>query len=206
MKFNNPQIQADLAAGKALKLHLGSGKVCLAGYYSIDVIDLTGVDIVADLNAELDLLPDNSVSEIYTRHTLEHISNLMGLMEELHRICRPGAELTVIVPHFSNPYFYSDPTHVRSFGLYTMHYFMDEPDQLGRKVPCFYTQTRFSLASVRIDFYRTSIVDRLLIPIIRFLVNMNFGTQEIYERRWVWLWPAWQIQYVLRASKPRISD
>lgn len=82
-----------------------------------------------------------------------------------------------------------------------MHYFMDEVEQPGRKVPAFYTPTRFSLVSTRIDFYRTSLFDRLLVPFLRVAVNFNFATQAIYERRWAWLWTAWQIHYVLRPVK-----
>ncbi len=199
MRILNPQLQRDLEQGSPIKLHLGAGKTHREGHYSVDLVELSGVDVVADLNAPLDLLPDHSVSAIYTRHTLEHIANFMGLMSELNRICRPDAEIEIIVPHFSNPYFYSDPTHVRPFGLYTMHYFMDEAKQPGRKVPAFYTSTRFILKSTRIDFYRTSLLDRMVVPILRTLVNMNFATQEIYERRFCWVWPAWQIQYKLRA-------
>jgi hypothetical protein len=33
-----------------------------------------------------------------------------------------GELIEIIVPHFSNPHYYSDPTHVRFFGLYTMSY------------------------------------------------------------------------------------
>ena len=201
MKILNSKLQRDIDAGTPIKLHLGAGETHLEGHYSVDLVELPGVDVVADLNAPLDLIPDHSVSAIYTRHTLEHIQNFMGLMSELHRICRHDAEITVIVPHFSNPYFYSDPTHVRPFGLYTMHYFMDKADQPGRSVPEFYTGTRFLLKDTRIDFYRTSLLDRLAVPILRALINFSFSTQAMYERRWVWLWPAWQIHYRLKVKK-----
>jgi len=204
LKILNQLVQNDLDNNTPIKLHLGAGNNQREGYYNVDLVELTNIDIVADLNLALNLLPDNSVSAIYSRHTLEHIDNLMGLMTELHRVCQPGALIEIIVPHFSNPYFYSDPTHVRPFGLYTMHYFLDTLEQPGRKVPSFYTSTRFRLTNIRIDFYRTSLLDRLTVPIIRYLVNKNFNTQEIYERRFVWLWPAWQIQYTL--TKHNQSD
>ena len=201
MEIVNQQLLEDLEEGVPIKLHLGAGGTALEGYYNVDIVNLPGTDVVADLNDSLDKIPDNVASEVYTRHTLEHIDNFIGLMGELHRICRSDAELKIVVPHFSNPYYYSDPTHVKNFGLYTMHYFMDEGEQPGRKVPSFYTGIRFSLLDLRIDFYRTSLFDRLLVPLIRGLVNYNFLSQEIYERRWVWIMPAWQINYHLRPIK-----
>ena len=72
------------------------------------------------------------MTEIYSRHPLEHVRNFLPLMAELHRVTRPGGRIEIIVPHFSNPYGYSDPTHVRHFGLYTFFYFADEEDQPRR--------------------------------------------------------------------------
>lgn len=84
---------------------------------------LPGVDIQADLNEPLDLLPDGSVEAVHCRHLLEHIDRLLHLLDELHRVVRPGGEIDIRVPHFSNPYGYSDPTHVRFFGLYSFFTF-----------------------------------------------------------------------------------
>lgn len=46
---------------------------------------------------------DNSLDEIYSAHVLEHMDDLGKVMEEFTRICKPGAEIKVIVPYFSNP-------------------------------------------------------------------------------------------------------
>lgn len=187
-----------------IRLHLGSGLSPIndPDTLNVDLIALPGVDVVADLNKPLKLLTDNSVIEVKTRHTLEHIREFLPLMGELHRVCRPDAELEIVVPHFSNPYFFSDPTHVRSFGLYTMHYLCPEDEQPGRRrVASFYSESRFRLVRTRIDFYRTGLLDRLLVPVIRALTNLNFHSQEVYERRFCWLWPAWQIKYTLRVVK-----
>lgn len=193
-----------IASGGPLRLHLGSGRSPSSDpdTLNVDLVELPGVDILADLNEPLDLLRSDSVSEVKTRHTFEHIREFLPLMGELHRVCRSKAQIEIVVPHFSNPYFYSDPTHVRSFGLYTMHYFCDESEQIGtRKVASFYTGSRFRLISTRIDFYRTNPLDRVFVPIIKGLVNLSFKTQEIYERRFCWLWPAWQLKYTLEVIK-----
>src|SRR5262245_6415565 len=123
MRIVNPSVTSDIEAGRALRLDLGGGKRRMEGFYAVDLLPLEGIDIVADLNQPLSALPDNSVSQIVTRHTLEHISNLLPLMSELHRVTKADGRIEIVVPHFSNPYTYSDPTHVRFFGFYTFFYF-----------------------------------------------------------------------------------
>jgi hypothetical protein len=154
MRIINPKVRQAIESGEGLRLNLGSGRRRREGFFGIDHVGLPTTDILANLNEPLTELPDRSVAEIYTRHTLEHVRELLPLMAELHRVCRPDARIEIIVPHFSNPYFYSDPTHVRHFGLYTFFYFADEEDQPRRKVPCFYTAQRFRVESVQIELMR----------------------------------------------------
>ncbi|HVX84069.1 MAG TPA: methyltransferase type 11 [Phycisphaerae bacterium] len=200
MKFLNPAIPADLAAAKPLRLNLGAGPNPLPGFYSLDHLPLPTTDILADLNDPLDLLPDRSVAELHTRHTLEHIDNFLPLMQELHRILRPDASLHIIVPHFSNPLAWSDPTHVRFFGLYTFYYFVDPPRQPRRKVPHFYTPVRFIVDRLRIRFDRETLLGKLTAPFLDALVNLTPWTQALYERRFPWLFPAAEIECILRPA------
>jgi SAM-dependent methyltransferase len=198
----NPQIAQDLAQGVALKLDLGSGGRPRPGAYAVDHIALPGVDIVADLNEPLDLLPDDCAEYVFSSHALEHVRELLPLLAEIHRVTRPGGLIELVVPHFSNPFHYSDPTHVRFFGLYTMSYFVETGKQPHRrKVPAFYTPTRFEIESVKIAFYRFNLLDRIVVPILRYLVNRTPGAQEFYEFRLARRFPAAELRYRLRPSK-----
>ncbi len=197
MRIINDSVVTNLRNNIPIKLHLGAGETQHEGFYNLDIEELPGIDIVADLNENLSLIPDKSVSDIYSRHVFEHISNLIGLMSEIHRISAPDAKITIIVPHFSNPNYYSDPTHVRFFGLYSMHYFQNREDQIGRSLPSFYCTTRFKILDLKFNFYRTSLFDRLTVPIFKALVNLNFTTQAFYERRLSWIFPAWEIRYTI---------
>jgi len=204
MQLVNPRVAADLEAGAPLRLNLGSGPTPKAGFYSVDQVRMDGIDIVADLNKPLSLLPDDCAEHVFTSHTLEHVDNLFLLLSEIHRITRPGGLIEVIVPHFTNPYYYSDPTHLRFFGLYTMSYFVDmEKQPHARKVPAFYSQTRFEIESVKIAFYRFNLLDRLFVPFLRYLVNRSPGAQEWYELRLSRFFPAAEIRYRMRAAKPQ---
>jgi SAM-dependent methyltransferase len=201
MSILNQSLAADLAAGRPVKLNLGSGGTTKPGFYGVDHLALPGVDARADLNRPLDWLPDGSVDEVYSRHVFEHIPDVLGLMRELHRCVRTDARLTIIVPHFSNPYFYSDLTHSHPFGLYSFFYFCDPANQPKRKVPSFYVDFRFRVERIEIRFYKRSLLDKLVVPWLAKLVNSSVRTQDWYERRLCRLWHASELEFVLRPVK-----
>lgn len=202
MQIINPLFLKDLEAGSPIRLELGSAGGKRTGFYGVDHLSLPGVDLVADLNLPFDLLPDNSVHELYSRHTLEHVHQFLPLMREIHRVCRADAKIEIIVPHFSNVFGFSDPTHVRFFGLYTMNYFVAAEDQPAiRRVPAFYSDLRFAVESVRIEFYREGRIDRLLARPFESLVNRSAAWQHFYERRLCNLFHAWQIIYRMHPMK-----
>lgn len=202
MRLVNPAVAKDLEQGTPLRLDIGSGGRPRPGFYGLDRLDISGVDIVADLNEPLALLPDNCAEHVFSSHALEHVDDLFLLLREIQRISRPGALIELIVPHFSNPYYYSDPTHVRFFGLYTMSYFVDVEKQPGaHKVPTFPGAARFELEAVTLAFYRLNLWDRIFVPFLRYLVNRSPRAQHFYELRLSWLLPAAEVRYRMRPCK-----
>ena len=201
MKFLNPKIAEDITRNKKISLHLGSGNDAHQDMYNLDLVECEGVDIVANLNEPLSLLPNDSVSYVYSNQTLEHIEKLFDLFDELYRVCADKSKLVIQVPHFANPYYYSDPTHVRFFGLYSMHYFTDPKYQWGRKVPSYYGETKFILNDAKYIFYRDTLFDHLIGRPISYLVNFNRITQKIYERRLCWFFPPSSIKFTITVSK-----
>jgi len=186
---------------RPIRLNLGCGVAARQGFVNVDLLDLPGVDVIADLNEPLSLLADDSVAEVISSHTLEHVRDFMVLMHEIHRVVCANGRVAITVPHFSNPHGYSDPTHVRFFGLYSMSYFSNSRDPFRREVPNFYTGIRFRIESVRLCFGRYGRIDRALGPLLDRIVNSSNWIQELYERRLCWLWPCTEIQWVLRCDK-----
>jgi SAM-dependent methyltransferase len=58
------------------------------------------VDVVC--NVEKDKLPyeDNTVDGLYTNDLLEHVQNFDKVLREIHRVCKNGSLVEIIVPHF----------------------------------------------------------------------------------------------------------
>lgn len=201
MRIVNPKVQEDLAAGRTIRLNLGVGQRSRPTYYGLDLIELPGVDVVADLNEPLSELPNNSVEAIYTNHTFEHIVNFLPLLQEIHRVVIPNGTIDVVVPHFSSPYGYSDPTHVRFFGMYSFYYFSDPVDLPRKTPPAFYIPERFKIDSVKITMMPTMIMCKPIRRLTTKIVNSSLGMLDWYERSWCRLFPADSIAYSLRVQK-----
>jgi hypothetical protein len=85
---------------KSQKLHLGCGPVKIENYINIDAILTPAVDFQCKLNKLYDFFPENSVSEIYTCHTLEHFSSrqLSYYLEQFYFILKKKGILRISVP------------------------------------------------------------------------------------------------------------
>lgn len=202
MRILNESVLKDIANGVDLKIDLGCGPRPKKGYYSLDLLEMNGIDIVADLNQPLDLIPDNSCSHIFSNHALEHIQDINAIMGEIYRIAKSDACIEIVVPHFSNVFGYSDPTHLRLFGIYSFYYYVKRNNQPGkRKVPDFYTKYKYIINKIKIEFERLSLFDRLIVPLMRKVVNINLYTQTFYERRLSCIYHASQIRFILQPDK-----
>jgi len=111
--------------GKALKLHLGCGRTLLPGWENVDQVPAEGVT-VADLSkcrTEKLPYPDDSVEEILASHVIEHLTDTLALMEELHRVAKPGCRAKFLLPYGESDDAWEDPTHVRPYYLGSFGYF-----------------------------------------------------------------------------------
>ena len=107
-------------------LNVGCGRNILPDAINLDSSALPGVDVVADLNKCKDEklpLPDDSIDEFLLSHVIEHISTPLDLMQELHRIAKPGAVAKIRVPYGSSDDAFEDPTHVRQYFANSFRFF-----------------------------------------------------------------------------------
>jgi predicted SAM-dependent methyltransferase len=97
------------------KLNLGSGKDKREGYLNLDYSKETNPDIVWNLEKLPLPFEKNTFEEIIANHILEHLHEPLGVMRDLHRICKDGAIIKIRVPYFSHESAYSNITHYHQF-------------------------------------------------------------------------------------------
>jgi len=185
-----------ISDGDPLIIELGCGQKSKQGRITVDKADLPNVNIVADIENCLSFLPDNCVDEIHCRSVLEHIENFEDLIREIVKVLKKSGEAHVFVPHFSNPYYYSDYTHNRFFGLYTFYYFVDTERQLTRRVPNFYTDIRINIISRQLVFRSPFWLSRQIKKAFGFLINCHRFFIEFYEQHLCYIFPCHGIEIV----------
>ena len=145
-----------LTSGRVLDIGCGTHKT--PGANGLDTREFPGVDIVCDLEGPLSV-PDSSYDVVFANQVLEHVTNLIGLVHEVHRILRPGGSFLVHVPYFRSGWAHCDLTHVRSFTIESMDIFI--PGTFARSVYNVSDMT-FSRREVFLDTEYPSTVGRRL--------------------------------------------
>ena len=168
-------------------LHLGCGLKKLPGAVNVDLVASVQPDLVHNLDQRPWPLPDNHFREVLAYDVIEHLDDIVGTMEEIHRVCTDGAIVKLTVPHFSCANAFTDITHRHYFSSASFHYFTGE-----NEFP-FYSAARFERKVSKIVF-RSTLVDRAVWQ----LANRWPGA---YERRWAWIFPAWFLYFELQVKK-----
>lgn len=163
--------------GKRAILHLGSGQKYMPGAVNVDLTKDTNPDVVHDLNIRPWPFDASSFDEVHAYDVIEHLDDVLKTIEEMHRVCRPGGRVVVVVPHFSSDGAFTDPTHRHYFGARTFDYMTEG------HANAFYTHARFRVLENRIIF-RPSLSNKLA----HRLANRF---PKLYEERWAWIFPAW---------------
>lgn len=165
----------------------------------IDALDHECVDIVGDVYAVLEEVPAASVRAVYSYHFFEHIKDLPRLMDLLACVIQPGGLLSVVVPHFSNPYYYSDYTHRGFFGLYSFSYLVSDKIH-RRKVPTYGREIGFELSRAELIFKSSPpfYVRHGVRKAFQIVFNLNRYTRELYEENFCYLFPCYEIRFEMR--------
>lgn len=126
-------------------IDLGCGKKKRAGAIGVDYSDRHDADIIHNLNSFPYPLLDSDFDEVYLDNVLEHLDDPMRVMEEVHRICKLGGQVKVIVPYFRSLWAFIDPTHQHFFTVDSFAYY--DPDHIICK-RYDYVKTRFKVERV----------------------------------------------------------
>jgi SAM-dependent methyltransferase len=173
------------------KLNIGCAGDIRNGFVNVDFVKQNGVDVVCDLNKFPWPFKNGEFDEIYASHVLEHVDDLIKVMNEIHRISSDGAKIIIRGPHFSCGVSYRDPTHKRFFSYFTFEYFCKMEDYYDRKEKGLFKINRRKLNFTRLAF---PVLNKIFNP----LINAN---PEIYERFFCWILPCSEALFELKVIK-----
>ena len=119
-------------------LHIG-GKQVKEGWELLNAMELEGVDHLMNAN-DLSIFDDNTFSEIYASHILEHLNNFHNSITELYRILKPNGILIVYAPFFLNTKYFGEPDHKIPFSIRTF----DNYEYIGDRKLKFYEKWKLN--------------------------------------------------------------
>jgi len=80
------------------KVDIGSGRCPHEGFIAVDKHDYPETDVVHDLDNHPWPFGDNFCTSVIVHNILEHLKSPWKAMQEIIRICRDGAEISVRFP------------------------------------------------------------------------------------------------------------
>ncbi len=89
---------------------MGCGKRKQKGAIDVDISEDADADVIHALNVFPYPFVDNEFEYIYADDFIEHLKNVIKVVEELRRISKNGATIKIIVPFFRSHYALIDPT------------------------------------------------------------------------------------------------
>lgn len=107
---------------KEVRLNIGAGQTYIPGYTNIDIS--SKADIALDLGADKLPFIDDSVDLVFSYHTLEHVSDYLFSLSEIHRVLKHGGLFLVGLPYVTlTEYHLVNPYHLHNFNEYSFDFF-----------------------------------------------------------------------------------
>ena len=172
-------------------LHLGCGNEKKLGAIGVDINPLLKPDVVHDLNSFPYPWKSNHFEKVVAENILEHLDNIVRVMEELYRISKNGAVVYVTTGHFSSVDSFTDPTHRHFFTSSTFDYFI--PGTPLYKYG--YSKSRFKKLRVWVG------PEKNLNPLLYLILKIINKNVVFYEKRFAFIFPAGVITYELEVIK-----
>ena len=104
------------------KLNLGCGHDIREGWINLDISSVEGVNVIHDINSLPLPFDNNEFDFVLCQDVFEHVEYI-PLLEDLHRILKPGGIVEIRVPHFSSRYNFIEKKKKKMFSIQTFDYF-----------------------------------------------------------------------------------
>ena len=157
-------------------LDVGCGSNKYESAIGLDFNPRTKADVIHDLGVFPYPFADNEFDFIISRHTVEHIPDVMGFISELWRITKNGGHIELVTPHYTNPDWANDPTHRNHFNSYSFNTFIAD-----RQVFDFYTDVRLKPL-----YTHVSLANLWRALGFEFIVNLDLKSPKLRFTRKFW--------------------
>lgn len=152
-------------------LDAGCGIRKYPGAIGIDRNAASAADVICDLDSFPWPFADRSFDGLRAIHVIEHLSDVVGAMEEFHRLVRPGGRVRIETPHYTDYSSFCDPTHKHHLNSFSFRYFGDNHGGFG-----YYSQAKF-----REIFVRVKLLSLWRWLGFEFLVNRSVRFRKFWE-------------------------
>jgi ubiquinone/menaquinone biosynthesis C-methylase UbiE len=176
-------------------LDLGCGNSKKQGSIGVDSNPRTSPDVLHDLNKFPYPFENNFFDQIFLDNSLEHLEDVVSVMEEIYRITKPGGNIKIIVPYFRSLWAFGDITHKTFFAVRSMELF-DIHSEIAKKYD--YTKSRFFIEKI---VFNENLKNHFFKKIILKIANKYPLRYEIHFSH---LYPLDDITYYLK--KPIIHE
>jgi FkbM family methyltransferase len=105
-----------------LRVDIGCGDSKPNGFVGVDICPGDQVDIVADISSAFPF-EDNTVDELRAYDVVEHLPDRINTMNEIWRVCKPGAKVDIVVPSTDGRGAFQDPTHISFWNINSFRYY-----------------------------------------------------------------------------------
>jgi SAM-dependent methyltransferase len=128
-----------------MKLNVGCGNKKIEGYIGVDKYKCKAAEYICDVEKNKLPFDDNTVTDIILDNVVEHFYDIPLVMNELIRVCKKGAIIKIITPHFSSLKSWIDPTHFHHLSFFSFDYY-------ERKVVPHYVGKGIAIKNKKISF------------------------------------------------------
>ena len=159
----------NVGCGQDIRREIGGAWV------NMDIAALPGVDLVHDIQTTPWPFEDASFDHVRCEMILEHIEYI-PVMQEIHRILKPGGTVYIVVPHFTSRNNFIDPTHKKLFSIRTFEFFT-KGNAYGRDYYFGFHFERIAWRRITLEHQLVLFFNYLIEPVI----NLCLPAQIVYE-------------------------
>lgn len=131
-----------------MKLHIGCGEDYKGGFVNLDNNLRVKADVYADLDKRLPF-ESNTFDYVLADSVIEHVKETFKIMEEIWRVCKPGATIIIHVPHYSGMFGRKYIGHYHEFGIGSFDCFSNN-DASSQD----YTTARFKVIKEKLHMFK----------------------------------------------------